>query len=379
MKKETICVQVGGIIDPIYKGIVTPVHTSTSFAYLEMDQKRYPRYYNTPNQDAVVKKLCALESAEAGLLLSSGMAAISTVLLSFLKRGDHVIFQKSLYGGTRNFVQSEFVNFGIEFDFVNGNKPHHFTEKIKDNTKVVYVETPSNPLLEIVNLEEVANFAKEKGLISIIDNTFASPINQNPINFGIDLVLHSATKYIGGHSDICAGVVVGRKKLIEMTNLMARNFGGSLNAQTCYLLERSMKTLSLRVNQQNSNAQAIANYLQAHPMIARVNYPGLESHSDHKIAKAQMKGFGGMLSFELMEGIDPIEFQQTLKIVRSSMSLGGVESTICSSTLTSHASLTEEQKISEGISDRLLRLSVGVEDVKDIIEDINSCILLGKK
>lgn len=368
--KDTICVHEGGEADQ-YKSINTPIYTSTAFGYLDTQQRLYPRYFNAPNQDSVVKKLTQLENAEAGLIFSSGMAAISSALLSLLCKGDHIIFQSGLYGGTIDFIVQDFERFGISFTILPDNKPETFNHAIRKNTKAIYVETPSNPLLGIVDLEEINSICKNNHLISIIDNTFASPINQNPIDWGIDVVIHSATKYLGGHSDITAGVVLSSNTLIEKIRKTALNLGGSLDAITCYLLERSLKTLSLRVEKQNANAQKIAEYLQENTHIKQVFYPGLNTHPDHEVARKQMTGFGGMLSFELKTN-NIQQFLHKLKLVKPALSLGGIESTICDPSSTSHRHLTKEQKTKEGITDNLLRLSVGIEYVDDIVGDLDN-------
>jgi len=321
---NTICTHFGELEDTVYKGAVSPLYMSTSYAFEEVAVKRYPRYFNTPNQVALAQKIAALEHAEAALIFGSGMAAISTSLLAFLQAGDHVVLQKTLYGGTYNLVTEEFGKFGISYSFTDGLKAEDFEAKIQENTKVVYIETPSNPLLTITDLKAVAALCKKHNIISMIDNTFASPVNQNPIDFGIDVVLHSATKYMGGHSDILAGAVATTDDYIHRIFHLAKNLGGSLSDYTVWLLERSIKTMGIRVRAQNENAQQMAAYLTEHKDIKTVYYPGLPSHPDHEIAKAQMKGFGGMLSFELQEGIDASEFQKSLQLIKSSMSLAGV-------------------------------------------------------
>ena len=297
------------------------------------------------------------------------MAAITSTLLTFLKAGDHIIFQKGLYGGTFNWCNSELQKFGIEFTIAEGNSSSDFENALQKNTKIIYIETPSNPLLKITDIKAAAKFAQNNNLISVIDNTFASPVNQNPINLGVDLVIHSATKYLGGHSDICAGAIVGSTKLISQIKPTAINFGGSLDAQTCYLLERSIKTLFVRVNQQNKNAQQIAQFLEVHPKINKVFYPGLQSSPGFEIAQKQMNGFGGMLSFELKTG-NVIEFQKSLKLIKPAVSLGGVDTIINAPVLTSHRHVPEEENIKEGITDKVLRLSVGIENADDLIEDL---------
>ena len=371
---NTVCTHVGELKDDRYKGAVSPLYMSTSYAFEDVDVKRYPRYFNTPNQEGLSKKIAALEHAEAALIFGSGMAAISTAMLTFLHAGDHVVLQNMIYGGTYNLVIKHFENFGIEYSFTEDFSLDAFKNEIRDNTKVIFVETPSNPLLTITDLKAVSKLAREHGLMTMIDNTFASPINQNPIDLGIDVVIHSATKYMGGHSDICAGAVASTKENMDQIFQLAIGLGGSLSDYTVWLLERSMKTLGIRVKAQNENAQVLAEYLHDHPDIARVNYPGLPSHPDHKLAKSQMNGFGGMMSFELNEGLDAISFQMSLGLIKPSMSLAGIESTVLSPAKTSHALMPAEEREKQGISDQLIRFSLGIEDAKDLIADIEQAL-----
>ncbi len=371
---NTICTHFGELEDTQFKGAISPLYMSTSYAFEDVEVKRYPRYFNTPNQVALSKKIAALEHAEAALIFGSGMAAVSTALMAFLRAGDHIVLQKTLYGGTYNLVTEEFEKFGISYSFTEGLQPAHFEAKIKENTKVIYVETPSNPLLTITDLAAVSKIAKKHGLVSMIDNTFASPVNQNPIDFGIDVVIHSATKYMGGHSDILAGAVASTSEYMNRIFHLAKNFGGSLSDYTVWLLERSIKTMGIRVKAQNENAQKMAEYLYENKNIKAVYYPGLLSHPDHELAKSQMKGFGGMLSFELNDTIDAYKFQKSLALIKSSMSLAGVESTLLSPTKTSHSLLPAEERAHQGIADGLIRFSVGIEEIEDLIEDINQAI-----
>lgn len=372
MKKDTQCVHSGTRRDPNTRGLNTPVYTSSSFEYLDTPENVYPRYFNIPNQKAVVQKLCKLENAEDGLLFSSGMAAISTAMLSFINSGDHVVLQKDIYGGTHHFVTADYERFGIEYTFVS-NRTEEIEQAVKKNTKVIYIETPSNPLLLITDITATAQIAKASNALSIIDNTFATPINQNPLDLGIDIVVHSGTKYLGGHSDLCCGAVLTRKELASKISATAANLGGSLNAMTCYLLERSLKTLGIRVRKQNQNAQMIAEYLQKNPRIQNVYYPGLEKHPGYEVAKNQMKAFGGMLAFEL-DGQKPVRFLRNLEVITPALSLGGVETIICSPATTSHEKITAAERAELGISDNLLRLSVGIENADDLIADIDGAL-----
>ena len=367
---NTICTHVGRLKDEQFKGATSPLFMSSSYAYEDVEVKRYPRYFNTPNQEALGKKIAALEKCEAGLIFGSGMAAISHSMLAFLQKGDHIVLPKSLYGGTYNLVVQEFDKFGIEYSFTNGFSENDFTSVIKENTKVLFLETPSNPLMSITDLEMISRIVKERGIVTMIDNTFASPVNQNPVDFGIDIMIHSATKYMGGHSDICAGVVAASQEHIDRIWNLAINLGGSLSDYTVWLLERSIKTMAIRVKAQNSNAKKLAKWLDKHPLVTSVYYPGLKSHPGHEIAKKQMKGFTGMVSFELVETIDANAFMKSLKIIKQSMSFAGVESTILSPAKASHALLSNEERQHQGISDGLLRLSVGIEEKADIIADL---------
>jgi len=318
--------------------------------------------------------MAALEHGEASLIFGSGMAAVSTSLMAFLRAGDHVVFQDSLYGGTSNLATEEFEKFGIEYSFAKDAKASSLEAEIKENTKVIYIETPSNPLLRITDLEAVAKLAKKHSLVSMIDNTFASPVNQNPIDFGIDVVLHSATKYMGGHSDILAGTAISSEEHIDRIFQMAKNFGGSLSDYTVWLLERSIKTMGIRVKAQSENAMKLAEFLNSHSEVSNVYYPGLKTHPDHELAKKQMKGFGGMLSFELKEKVNTSKFMKALGLIKPSMSLAGVESTILLPSQTSHGLLSEEDRLKQGIQDNLLRFSVGIEEVEDLIEDLTQAI-----
>lgn len=374
MNKQTQCVHSGNVIDEVTGGVNTPIHTSSVFKFVDSGKQHYPRYYNTPNQEAVVKKLCALEGAEDGLLFSSGMAAISTAIFGLINRGDHVILQDEIYGGTHAFVTNQFDKFGIEYSFTE-RSVGSIEKLIQNNTKLIYVETPTNPLLSLVDLEQVANLARDNGILTIVDNTFASPINQNPVALGIDVVCHSGTKYLGGHSDLCCGAVVSRKEIIETLWTTASDLGGNMNGQTCALLERSMKTLELRVHRQTENGLDLAQKLDKMAEIKRVYYPGLESHPDHEIARKQMCGFGAMIGFELTEErSDIITFMKRLKLITPALSLGGIESTICAPVLTSHKKMSSEERARVGVSDQLLRFSVGIEHVDDLFYDIKQAV-----
>ncbi|HEU5146468.1 MAG TPA: PLP-dependent aspartate aminotransferase family protein [Chryseosolibacter sp.] len=368
--KQTQSVHAGSFGDPTYQGTVTPIFPSSAYDYEgATNGTLYPRYFNTPNHVAVAEKLAALENAEEGIIMSSGMAAILTSIFAMMKSGDHAIFQGDLYGGTHSAVALELPRYNMEYTMVDGADPANFERAIRKETKIIYIETPSNPTLKITDIKAVASIAKKHGLITIIDNTFASPVNQNPIDLGIDIVAHSGTKYIGGHSDICCGAVLTSKALAAKIRNSALHFGGSLDAHTCWLVERSLKTIVLRVRQQNENAMKLAEFLSNDSRISKVYYPGLVNHPGHAIAKAQMPGgFGGMLSFEVKS--DAHKFMDNLQLIKRAISLGGVETTITSPAKTSHVKMSATEREAIGVTDKLVRLSVGIEEVSDLIEDI---------
>ena len=371
---NTICTHEGELKDNTYKGAVSPLYMSTSYDFLDVDSKRYPRYFNTPNQVSLSKKVAALEHAESAMIFSSGMAAISSTLLTFLKSGDHAVVQNDIYGGTRSFIESHFKNYGINYSFTKDLTVESFENCIQENTKLIYLETPSNPLLKLVDLFAVAKLAKSQNIITASDNTFASPIVQNPIDLGIDIVMHSATKYFGGHSDITAGAVASSELIMGKIWDLSKDFGGNLSDYTVWLLERSMKTLGIRVKAQQKNARKLASFLDKHSAVQSVFYPGLKSNEYHSLAKIQMKGFGAMMSFELANGYDAEMFLRALKLIKASMSLAGVESTMLLPYKTSHSLLTESDRLSQGITNQLIRFSVGIETKSDLIHDIKQAI-----
>ena len=375
--ENTRSVRAGERLDRAVGGVTTPIHTAAAYMAAEGVEGayRYPRYCNIPTQAAPAEKLAALEGAEAGLVLASGMAAISSSLLSVLGTGDHVVLQADLYGGTHRFLMAELARLGIGFTLVPEADPDRLEEAVTGRTRAVFVETPSNPLLRVIDLAGVAAMAQKRGLVSMVDNTFASPINQRPLELGFDLSIHSATKYLNGHSDLNCGAVAGSKALVDAVKERAVNFGQTLSTYDCYLLERGMKTLALRMARHNENAQAVAEFLSKRQGVAAVHYPGLPSHPGHALAKRQMRGFGGMLSFEL--DCPPAAariFMDRLQLVLEAVSLGGIESLACFPAVTSHAKMSREDRLAIGVSDTLARLSVGCEDAADIIADLEQAL-----
>jgi cystathionine beta-lyase/cystathionine gamma-synthase len=365
--------------EPRWGGAVSmPIFQTAMFEYAgETDYHdiKYIRLNNTPNHIALHQKLAALENADAALVTASGMAAISTTLLTVLSSGDHLLAQECLYGGTHDLITKDFASFGVSFDFIDADDSDSWERKLRPNTKAIYVESMSNPLLQVGDLKAVVEFAKAHDLVSIIDNTFATPINFRPPEWGFDLSLHSCTKYLNGHSDIVAGACIGRADLIEKIKRRLDHLGGSLDPHTAFLLHRGMKTLSVRVRYQNESALAIARFLENHPAVAKVNYPGLESHPQHQRARSLFDGFGGVLSFELKGGVEAAEaFIHKTRLPIVAPSLGGVETLITRPATTSHSGMSAQDRLRLGVSDSLIRVSVGIEATAELIEDFEQAL-----
>ena len=320
-------------------------------------------------------KLAALENAEAALVAASGMAAITTSLLTILSAGDHLLIQDCLYGGTHDFVTRDLASFGIHYSFINADEPAAWQEQLRPTTKAIYVESMTNPLLQVGDLEAAVRFAQEHSLVSMIDNTFASPVNFRPCEWGFDLSLHSATKYLNGHSDIVAGAVIGRAVLVERITHRLNHLGGTLDPHAAFLLHRGLKTLALRMRQHNESALRIARFLEEHPAVLRVNYPGLESHPRHERACRLFGGFSGMLSVELKGGLEASErFMKSVRLPVVAPSLGGVETLVTRPATTSHSGMSPEDRRRLGISDGLIRVSIGIESTNDLLEDFSRAL-----
>ncbi|HLV00045.1 MAG TPA: PLP-dependent aspartate aminotransferase family protein [Acidobacteriota bacterium] len=375
---ETLLIHAGELEGGVEGALVLPVFQSSTYRYSgeeSYEELRYVRLSNTPNHRVLHEKLAALEGGEAALVCSSGMAAISTTLLTLLKPGDHMLIQRTLYGGTDGFVENELAELGIKYDFVDTRKPEEWNSKYREETRLIYVEAISNPLMQVGDLGEVVRFAREKGILSVIDNTFATPINFRPLTIGFDLVLHSVTKYLNGHSDLVAGAVIGSQELITRIRRRSLHLGGSADPHTCFLIQRGLKTLALRVRYQNQSALAIARFLKGHAAIREVHYPGLEDHPDYEIASKLFSSFGGMLSFELKSGYTGArKLIDNLRIPVEAPSLGGPESLITLPVTTSHSSVPVERRNELGITDGLIRLSVGLEGVQDLIDDLSQAL-----
>jgi cystathionine beta-lyase/cystathionine gamma-synthase len=372
---DTKLIHAGEPVPRILGAVTLPVFQSVTFEHTRppgYHDVRYIRLSNTPNHLALHEKLAALEGAETALVTASGMAAISTTLLTVLSAGDHVLVQDCLYGGTHGFLTHECPSFGIAVDAIDAHDPASWKQKLRPTTRAIYVETMTNPLLGVGDLPAIVEFARTHGLVSIIDNTFASPVNFRPPERGFDLSIHSCTKYMNGHDDIAAGAVIGPAAWIEKITHRLNHLGGSLDPHAAFLLHRGMKTLGVRVRHQNESALRIASFLADHPRVVRVNYPGLDSHPHHARARALFDGFGGTLSFDLTDGVPAAErLLATVRLAISAPSLGGVDTLIMRPAAISHANLSPQERARAGFGDGLVRLSVGLESTDDLIEDLD--------
>jgi cystathionine beta-lyase/cystathionine gamma-synthase len=378
MRLETALVHAGEIRPRIGGAVAMPIFQSSTYEYDgtgDYHDLRYIRLSSTPNHQALHAKIAALESAEAALVAGSGMAAISATLLSVLSAGDHLIAHQTLYGGTHDLITKDLPRMGIEHTFVDADDPSSWSRALRPTTRAFYVETITNPLLEVVDLRAVAAFCRERRLVSIVDNTLATPVGFRPIEHGFDLVLHSATKYLNGHSDIVAGAVAGAADRVRTVKHKLDHLGGALDPHACFLLHRGIKTLALRVRHQSESALTIAHFLEKHPAVARVHYPGLKSHPRHARAREWFRGCGGLLSFELRGGLTAAErFVSRLTIPAVAPSLGGVEALVTRPATTSHAGLSPDERARRGIGDGLVRLSVGLEAAEDLVGDLGQAL-----
>lgn len=333
------------------------------------DDIRYIRLNNTPSHDSLHAKLAAVDGAEAALATSSGMAAITTALVTITSAGDHVLVQRGLYGGTLAFIRDQFERLGVSWTLVDATDPTTWTDAVRPETVAFYLETIANPTLEVADLIAAAAFCREHQLTSIVDNTFASPVNFQPAKYGIDICVQSATKYLNGHSDLVAGTLSGSQDQVDAIRHELNHWGGTLDPHACFLLQRGLKTIALRVRQQNATALALAEALNVHQNVRRVAYPGIASHPQHTYAREHFAGFGGMLAFELADGLHPADFVAKLDLALYAPSLGGPETLVVLPAHSSHAGLSSEQRAELGISDGLVRVSVGIEATEDVLDD----------
>ena len=375
---DTEAVHAGEPSPRIGGAVAMPIFQSATFLYegeTDYHATRYVRLNNTPNHEVLHRKLALLERAEAALVTSSGMAAITTTLLGVLRTGDHVLALDCPYGGTRGFLVDDLPRFGMSCTFVSPVDPASWKAQLRDNTRAIYMESITNPLMQVPDLRAVVDFARTHEVVSIVDNTFASPANFRPAEIGFDLSVHSGTKYLNGHTDIAAGAIIGRRELVEQLRLLLNHLGGSLDPHACFLLHRGMKTLALRICRQNDSAGRIARFLEDHPAISVVNYPGLASNPGHARARELFDGYGGMLSFDFIDGLPAAERlldRVTIPIV--AVSLGGVESLIIRPAATAYANVPPEERRRLGVTDSLVRLSVGIEDADELIEDLRAAL-----
>jgi len=375
---ETKLIHAGEPRPRINGAVSMPIFQSAMFEYAgetNYHDLKYIRLNNTPNHEVLQKKLAALENAEAALVTASGMAAISTTLLTLLSSGDHLLAQDCLYGGTHDLLTKDFAGFNLQYDFIDATKPDLLEAALRPNTRAIYVETITNPLMEVADLKAVAEFARKHGILAIIDNTFASPVNFRPLEWGFDISLHSGTKYLNGHSDIVAGVCLGSADLIGRIKHKLDHLGGSMDPHAAFLFHRGVKTVALRVRYQNESALKVARYLEQHPAVERVNYPGLVSSTSYQRARQFLEGFGGMLSFELHGDVEAADaFMKKTNLPLVAPSLGGVETLITRPAITSHAGMKPADRQRSGISDKLIRLSVGIEASDELIEDFEQAL-----
>lgn len=386
MKFGTRCVHAGEGHNS-YRAHTTPIYQTSTFTFENVEQAaaifsgemvgyRYIRYApNTPTHAAFIEKICSLEGGEAGLAFSSGMAAETALVLSQLKKGDRLLSTNPVYGGTYGLFTSLLSKFGIDVNFVDTTDLEQVKAALSANTKMVFLESPANPTMTVCDILEICKMAREVGALSAVDNTFATPCFQRPLQLGADISVQSCTKYIGGHSDLLGGAIVGSNELIKSIEQTALYTGGAMGTHEAWLCIRGLKTLHLRMERHAYNALKVAQFLERHPKVERVNYPGLESHPQHQIAVKQMSGFGGMLSFEIKGGVEAgRRLMNSVKLLVRAVSLGSTETLIEHPALMTHASVPREERLKARITDGLVRISVGIEDVEDIIADLDQAL-----
>ncbi len=385
-KDSTKSVHEAEPLDERTGSMTTPIYETSTFGFSRAEDVpiavggfgekgyTYSRWDN-PTVVTLEKKLASMEHAGAGAAFSSGMAAISTSLFAFLRKGVHALGIKDLYGGTYAMLHDILPEIGFETTLVESSDFGALERGVKKSTRIVYIESPTNPTLKIVDIQRAAKLAHSNGAVLMVDNTFASPINQNPMDLGADVVLHSVTKYINGHADLIAGAAVASKDNIHSIKMMRRDFGGTLDPIPAFLILRGMKTMAIRVRQQNATAMVLAEYLSTHRKVSKVHYPGLKTHPQHQLAKKQMKGFGGMLSFEVKGTTkDAMKFTESLKVATLAASLGGVETLVSQPYNMTHTQMSAEERAATGIPENLVRVSVGIEDAEDLVEDFRRAL-----
>ncbi len=358
--------------------VSTPIYQTSTFEATDMEEQvratytdRFYTRYGNPTHTVAEKAIADLEGADAALLFSSGMSAITTTILSLLKSGDHIVAQRDIYGGATKFLTQWLPKFGVEVTLVDTTDYQQHEAAFRPNTRLLYLESPTNPTLRVVDLKRVAALAQKHSIVTLVDSTFSTPINCRPAEHGIDLIMHSGTKYFGGHADIICGIIAGRRDLVQAIHATRTTLGCNMDPHAAWLLLRGIKTLAVRVHQQNENALRVAQFLKKHPRVRSVNYPFLEGHPQRALAMEQMRGGGGVLSFEIDgSGEDACQFAEALELFTLAPSLGGVESLVTIPVITSHAMIRSEEREKMGVTKQLIRLSVGIEHVDDLIADL---------
>jgi cystathionine beta-lyase/cystathionine gamma-synthase len=379
---ETKAVRGAANLDKKNGPLATPIYQTSTFEVTDNEEQlratgsdSYYTRYGNPTNTVAEKTIAALEGVDAALTFSSGMGAVTTTIMALLKGGDHIVAQRDIYGGVMKFLSLWLPKMGIETTFVDTPDYEQHARAIRANTKLLYVESPTNPLLRVVDFKKIAALAKQPGLISMIDATFGTPVNQHPAEYGIDLVMHSGTKYLGGHTDLICGVVAGRSELIDKIHETRTTLGNCMDPHASWMLVRGLKTLSVRVARQNENAQRVAKFLSEHAKVRRVHYPFLKSHPQYGLAHEQMSGGGGMVSFEVEgTGEDARRATEAMRLFTLAPSLGGVESLVSIPVLTSHLTVAPEERRKTGITEQLIRLSVGIENIDDLITDLEHAL-----
>jgi cystathionine beta-lyase/cystathionine gamma-synthase len=380
---ETRLVHAGETSSAFNGAKITPIVRSTVFTSRDNEsygELRYGRLSTLPGQLEVANAIASIEGGQGALVLASGMAAITTALLASLAGGGHLLAQRPLYGAAQHFVTQELAQLGSSSSAIDVRRRDTWAAALRPQTHAVYVEAIGNPLMDVADHRQIVAFAREHGLVSIIDNTFATPVNFRPLELGFDVVVHSATKYLNGHSDVCAGVVVSSSERIAKIKEWLDVLGGAADPEACFLLRRGLRTLSLRVERQNENALRLAEFLERHPAVESVRYPGLPSHTDHAVARELFSGFGGMLACELAGGAEAaLRFARALQIATHSASLGGPETLVTIPARTSHAGLPPDERRASGISDGLVRISTGIEHIDDLRQDFDQALLASSR
>jgi cystathionine gamma-synthase len=381
-RPETAAVHGASDVEKKNGPVTAPIYQTSTFQVTDNEEQqrvtstdRYYTRWGNPTITAAEETLAAIEGVEAARVFASGMGAITTSMMALLKTGDHIVAQRDIYGGVMKFLSQWLPKMGIETTFVDSTNYAQYTKAIGPNTKMIYIESPTNPSLRILDFKKISALARQHGLISMVDSTFGTPINQRPVEYGIDLVMHSGTKYLSGHADLTCGVAAGRQDLIRQIHDSRTTLGNCMDPHAAWLLLRGIKTLAVRVARQNENAQRVAEFLARHEKVRRVHYPFLKSHPQYAIARQQMSGGGGVVTFEVNgTGADACRVSEAMRLFALATSLGGVESLVSIPVLTSHAMISAEQRKQMGVTEQMVRLSVGIESADDLVADLDHAL-----